>query len=289
MRCHTKPRKLQKQPHLRQKKLSRAVQLAVLSMSLTPATVLADVQLDEGLGAAAFLGSTITNTGTIAPAVDYLNVDEANTQLTGAIVNSGTITAGDDAFDVRANSTIAAGDNAFYVKYNSTISGDITNSGTIAAGYDAFDVFNNATISGAITNSGTITAARDVFRVGTASTISGGIVNSGTITGGTNAFNITGTGAAFTIANSGLINGNVILNTSTLQLNGLTSRVTGAVTGGAGSTVNGTFTTENTLGRQLRGQYGRSVQHEPRRDDDERGEQCGDSGGGQRRQRHGDR
>ena len=71
MRCHTKPRK-----HLRQKKLSRAAQLAVLSMSILPGTALADVQLDDdGTGLAAFGGSTITNTATIAPAGDYLNVN----------------------------------------------------------------------------------------------------------------------------------------------------------------------------------------------------------------------
>ena len=46
--------KSQRRLQLRQKKLSRAVQLAVLSMSLTPGTVLADVQLDEGGGAAAW-------------------------------------------------------------------------------------------------------------------------------------------------------------------------------------------------------------------------------------------
>jgi len=57
--------KPQQRLQLRQKKLSRAVQLAVLSMSLTPATVLADVQLDEGGGEALFEGSAITNTATI--------------------------------------------------------------------------------------------------------------------------------------------------------------------------------------------------------------------------------
>ena len=40
--------KLRKRLQLRQKKLSRAVQLAVLSMSLTPSTVLADVQIEFG-------------------------------------------------------------------------------------------------------------------------------------------------------------------------------------------------------------------------------------------------
>ena len=88
------------------KKLSRAVQLAVLSMSVAPSIALADVQLDEGSGAAASALTTITNTATINPAADYLNVDGANTQLTGGVTNSGTITAEFDAFEVRDTSTI---------------------------------------------------------------------------------------------------------------------------------------------------------------------------------------
>jgi hypothetical protein len=62
MRPRTNP---QKRHQLRQKKLSRAVQLAVLSMSVAPGAALADVQLDEGGGEALFEGSAITNTATI--------------------------------------------------------------------------------------------------------------------------------------------------------------------------------------------------------------------------------
>ena len=137
MRLHTKFRKHQKKQRIRKKNLSRAVQLAVLSMSVAPTIALADVQLDEGSGAAASALTTITNTATINPAADYLNVDGANTQLTGGVTNSGSITAGDDAFDVTAASTI---------------SGAITNEsgGTITAGGNAFFV-SSATISGAAT------------------------------------------------------------------------------------------------------------------------------------------
>ena len=230
MRCHTKSRKGQKQPRIRKKKLSRAVQLAVLSMSVAPGTALADLEVSRVVSAA----TSVTNTATITPAGDYINLDGANTQLTGGVTNSGSIAAGDEAFDVSAGSTI---------------SGAITNSGSIAAGDDAFEVNTGSDISGAITNSGTITAGDNAFQVN-ASTISGGIVNSGTITGATNAINIVNATAPITITNSGLINGTVILDDSILRLNGLTSRVTtGAVTGGAGSTVtvNGTFATENTF------------------------------------------
>jgi hypothetical protein len=103
-------------PRLRQKKLSRAIQIAVLSMSVSPTIVLADVILDEGSGAAASALTTITNTEMIAPTAVYLNV-EANTQLTGPITNSGTIPATD----------------VFGLDFSS-----ITNSGTIMAGGDVF-------------------------------------------------------------------------------------------------------------------------------------------------------
>ena len=109
MRYPPKSRKGQKQSHLRQKKLSRAVHLAVLSMSVAPTIALADVQLDEGSGAAASALTAITNTATIAPAGDYLNMDGANTQLTGAITNSGTITAGTNAFVLTNNGNISGG------------------------------------------------------------------------------------------------------------------------------------------------------------------------------------
>ena len=108
-------------PRLRQKKLSRAIQLAVLSMSISPTIVLADVILDEGSGAAASALTTITNTEMIAPTAVYLNV-EANTQLTGPIANSGTIPATD----------------VFGLDFSS-----ITNSGTITAGGDVFWAANS--------------------------------------------------------------------------------------------------------------------------------------------------
>ena len=107
MRLHTKFRRHQKKQRIRKKKLSRAVQLAVLSMSVAPSIALADVQLDEGGGAAGSALTTITNTGTITPGGDYINVDGANTQLTGGVTNSGSITAGDDGFDLIQASSIS--------------------------------------------------------------------------------------------------------------------------------------------------------------------------------------
>ena len=51
------------------------------------------------------------------------------------------------------------------------------------------------------------------------------------------------------VANSGLLDGGVVLHNNTLNLNGTAGRITGAVTGDPGSTVNvnGTFTTEDTF------------------------------------------
>jgi hypothetical protein len=113
---HTTQSKLQEQLRIRQKKLGRAVPLAVLLMSVAPTIAQADVQLDEGSGATASALTTITNTVTIAPAGDFLNV-ETNAQLTGAITNSGNITAGDHAFEVQRGAiisgTITAGGSAF--------------------------------------------------------------------------------------------------------------------------------------------------------------------------------
>ena len=171
MRLHTKFRRHQKKQRIRKKKLSRAIQLAVLSMSVAPTIALADVQLDEGGGAAGSALTTITNTLTIAPAADYLNVNGANTQLTGGVTNSGTITA-----------NVAT----FVVANNSDISGDVTNSGTIeSSGGTAFFVFTNSDISGAITNEsgGTITATGEAFDVRN-SNISGAITNTSSIAAG---------------------------------------------------------------------------------------------------------
>ena len=79
MRLHTKFRRHQKKQRIRKKKLSRAVQLAVLSMSVAPTIALADLEVSGVVSAA----TSVTNTGTINTGGDYINVDGANTQLTG--------------------------------------------------------------------------------------------------------------------------------------------------------------------------------------------------------------
>jgi uncharacterized protein with beta-barrel porin domain len=175
----------------------------------------------------------------------------AGGQINGGIINEsgGTITAEGSAFELHHGGFIFAEDHVGVI----SLDGGIVNRGTITAGVDAFELYTDGEIFGSITNSGTITAGRAAIAVrkddGLFNTIRGGIVNSGTITGGTNAINIVNASAPIAITNSGLIDGAVILDTSTLALEGLTGRVTGAVSGGAGSavTVSGTFATENTF------------------------------------------
>jgi hypothetical protein len=63
VRYHTKP---QKALQLRQKKLSRAVQLAVLSLSVAPGAALADLTVNGVVSAAPSVSNTDTiNTGPI--------------------------------------------------------------------------------------------------------------------------------------------------------------------------------------------------------------------------------
>ena len=71
MRLHTKFRRHQKKQRIRQKKLSRAVQLAVLSMSVAPTIALADLTVNGVVSAA----TSVTNPDTITPGGDYINLD----------------------------------------------------------------------------------------------------------------------------------------------------------------------------------------------------------------------
>ena len=113
-------------PRFNKRKLSSAIQLALLSgTALAPMTVMSDVQLDEGGGRGATAATSISNSADIAPAADWLLVDGTNSQITGGVTNSGSITAGSDGVSVFSSSTI---------------SGGIVNDGTITADDDAFHV-----------------------------------------------------------------------------------------------------------------------------------------------------
>ena len=137
--------------------------------------------------------------------------------------------------------------------FRSGMSGDILNrsGGTITGSNgNGINIGSTAaaTLAGTIDNAGTISGTLNGITMGFAgSRINNGITNSGTITAPT-ALNLINNGGAFTVANTGNINGAAALGINTLNLNGTTARVTGA-TSGAGATVNvnGNFTSENTF------------------------------------------
>jgi outer membrane autotransporter protein len=158
------------------------------------------------------------------------------TSIAGAIVNSGTISG--------------QGSHHGYGLYlsSSTIAGGITNSGHIT-GSDQGIYVNSSTVSGSgIVNQagGTIMGGQQGIEVDSSSVVSG-ITNSGLITGTTQALKLDNSADDFTVANSGTLQGAVELGINTLDLNGASSRVTGATTGTGIVNVNGTFTSENTF------------------------------------------
>jgi uncharacterized protein with beta-barrel porin domain len=177
----------------------------------------------------ATVGGAVSNGGTITAGqygIQLVNLAKASggttlgssgpTTVAGGVVNSGSITS---------NGTGFAG-----IGLNgATVSNGITNSlgGTITAtngvgillsntgqvtftGGTQFTVSGGASsVTGGINNAGTITAQTGIAVTG-GSTVDG-ITNSGTITGSTAAIDLTGEGAATTIAiTGGAVNGNMI-------------------------------------------------------------------------------
>lgn len=136
--------------------------------------------------------------------------------------------------------------------FGGSISGGIINDGSIRSYF--YGIFaQEASISSIVnTSTGTIGYRFDGITMSDfgisidASSVSGGITNSGTIAGSEYAIVINNASAPITITNTGLIDGAIALDAGTLNLNGDTGQVTGAVTGTTDSqvTVNGTFTTE---------------------------------------------
>ncbi|WP_297576721.1 autotransporter domain-containing protein [uncultured Deefgea sp.] len=128
---------------------------------------------------------------------------------------------------------------------------NVTNSGTISGTgtYLGLGIAVNGSVLGSLNNSGTISgqgnAGEGVYLNGTI----GSIVNSGIISGSTAAIYVHSGGVTDGISNTGTLDGQVHLNTSTLNLNGDHAVVTGAVHGGAASVVNvnGTFTSGDTF------------------------------------------
>lgn len=192
-----------------------------------------------------------------------------------SITNSGAIsgTGGAGASAMMGNGSGGAGSG---ISASGGTIGSITNSGTISgtggsasgmmmpgiAGAGS-GISASGAIIGPISNSGTISGADGTggflfgfqplsgygIKVVASSTVDS-IINSGTISGGSAAIYIdSGSTVTHGITNTGVLNGAVTLNGATLNLDGTSGTVTGAVSGGAGSSVNvrGTFTSANAF------------------------------------------
>ena len=143
-----------------------------------------------------------------------------------SITNSGTLAA------------TGVGANGILVSNTSSFSGGITNSsfGIITGQTNGIALSSVSSFSGGINNAGNVTGGTNGISVGAVATVGGNIINSGTITGGTNALALGNVAGAFTVINTGALNGNVLLGINTLQLgNGGSS---GSIIGGV--TNNGT-------------------------------------------------
>ncbi|HAP27550.1 MAG TPA: hypothetical protein DCR74_18395, partial [Achromobacter sp.] len=122
------------------------------------------------------------------------------------------------------------------------VGGDIINehglTGDTNMGGFGIEVASNSTVIGKIVNNGTI----DAGIVVSGGQVNGGIVNNGTIKSASNgvAVDVVTANTLTTITNTGLIQGDVMLGASTLNLNG--GDITGAVIGATGIVnINGDF------------------------------------------------
>lgn len=175
------------------------------------------------------------NHGTISATADGLGLravgvrSGAGSDIDQGVVNSGLITA---------RAVVEA--HGILVVEQSKISGGVVNSGTIEASGGAIgagiSVSQQSDIAGGVTNSGVISgdsaggSAHGIV-VDSDSMISGGIINSGTISGTTYSLNLQNTTQAFTIENSGTLNGDVALGINSLVLDGSDVTVNGVVSG----------------------------------------------------------
>lgn len=178
----------------------------------------------------------IDNAGHIGPsAVGPQNgsgLQIINSSVSGNINNSGTV-------DARGNYSAIQLDGATVYGSSASVPGELRNSGSIdATGASiGIELRNNSQIGTIInTNSGVISAGDYGISVSANSQVTGGIVNDGVINA-TDALNLANTGSAFTVSNSGALEGNVVLGINRLDLIG-SATVSGTVSGGSGSVVN---------------------------------------------------
>lgn len=208
----------------------------------------------------------LTNTGTISGGTAGVYIWEYFT-VDGSLTNSGLI-EGLDSSDGRgifmdssatltgniinqAGGTIVGGVDGITVYDSSHLLGGITNSGLIH-GISGVGVFidSGSTVVGSIVNeaSGTIEGGLSGVRVSTDSTFTGGIVNHGLISGGTHSLLLENTSGAFTVTNTGTLQGAAEIGLNTLDLNGTAGRVIGSISGTGGTVnINGTFTSEGAI------------------------------------------
>ena len=124
------------------------VSLTVLLASLLSNPALGDVTIN-GVAQAGSVTS-VSNAETISLTNDYLNVDDSNTQLTGTVTNTGTITTTKEFIDISGNSIVSA---------------NVTNSGSVNTDGEVFRL-SGGTFTGNFVNEGTITGQRTFFTAG---------------------------------------------------------------------------------------------------------------------------
>ena len=228
-------------------------------------------------------GNISNDIGAAAISGSQTGIALSQSSITGGISNSGTISGGRTGIYVRNNSEISGGIINYAdatiqgvtsagIDIQNSIVGNITNSGEILGQNYGLYIDNstiggitnnadgtitgtniegisiqNSTVSGDIINAGVISGVNNGIYIGS-STV-GEIINSGTIHGDDYAIKIMAPVNPIIITNTGILEGMVELADGTLNLNGPSGSITGAVTGVVGSTVNvnGTFTTENTF------------------------------------------
>jgi len=121
----------------------------------------------------------------------------------------------------------------------------VESSGAISVGMVDAAVYVGSAVTGTtITNYGRIDGGQGIVNFGSIDTIT----NYGTITGA--SYSIRNGSTINVISNSGILDGKVELQGATLNINGASGRVTGAVTDWTDSSVvnvNGAFSTENTF------------------------------------------
>jgi len=211
------------------------------------------INIDNGT---TIVGS-INNTSVITGGSDGVNIIDS--EVTGGITNSGSITAG-SGLNIQ-NSTLGSINNsgliatsgtsgyAINISNGNTVTGAIINSGTVSAsGYAAIAAFYSSTITGGITNSGTVeNASNRGIAIGSQSSVAGGITNAlggvinanagiqvtnSAVTGGVaNAGTITGASTGIVIYSASVVSGGVS-NTGLINITGGSSSATGIYAGG---------------------------------------------------------